>query len=115
MENFVKVFPLKAATKNRSTVIQVQGGGYRVLTTGAAETVLHKCMNVLNDSGKVSTLDDEEKREIIENIILPMASEAQRVIALAYRYCCNVDSFVVVMSIISGTCTLTWTEVNFIH
>ena len=85
MENIVKVFPLKTAAKNRSTIIQMPGGGYRILTTGAAEAVLHKCTHVVDDSGKTSALDDEEKREIIENTLLPMTSGAQRVVALAYR------------------------------
>lgn len=82
----MKVFLLKPATRNRSTVIQIPGGGYRVLTIGAAEAVLQKCTQVLNGSGKVSTLGDEHRREIMENVVLPMASGAQRALALAYRY-----------------------------
>lgn len=82
----MKVFPLKPATRNRSTVIQIPGGGYRVLTIGAAEAVLQKCTQVLNGSGKVSTLGDEHRREIMENVVLPMASGAQRALVLAYRY-----------------------------
>ena len=89
VEHIVKVFPLKAATRNRSTVIQMPGGGYRLLTTGAAVTVLHKCTQVLNGSGKVSTLGDEHRREIMEDLVHPMVSGAQRVLVLAYRYCEN--------------------------
>ena len=82
----MKVFPLQAATMNRSTVIQMPGGGYRVLTTGVAEVILHKCTQVVDESGKVSTLGDERRREIMENAVHPMVSGAQRVLALAYRY-----------------------------
>ncbi len=85
-QSIVKIFPLQAATKNRSTVIQIPGGGYRVLTTGIAEAVLHKCTQVVNGSGKVSALGDEHRREIMESAVYPMASGAQRVLALAYRY-----------------------------
>lgn len=85
-EQIVKVFPLQAATKNRSTVIQMPGGGYRVLTTGVAEAILHKCTQVVDGSGKVCTLGDEHQRKIMENAVHPMVSGAQRVLALAYRY-----------------------------
>ena len=86
MERIVKIYPLKVATKNRSTVIHLSGGSYRILTTGAAETVLQNCTQVLNESGKVSSLGDDNKREILETVIHRMSSSAQRVVALAYRY-----------------------------
>ena len=57
-----------------------------MLTTGVAEAVLHKCTQVVDESGKVSTLGDEHRREIMENAVHPMVSSAQRVLALAYRY-----------------------------
>jgi magnesium-transporting ATPase (P-type) len=103
-QSIVKVFPLQAATKNRSTVIQMPDGGYRVLTTGVAEAVLHKCTQVMNESGKVSTLDDEHRREIMESAVHPMASGAQRVLALAYRYFRIV--LVIVKVHMSEICTL---------
>ena len=39
-----------------STVIPLNGGGYRVLTKGASEIVLNKCSHIMTSTGEVSKM-----------------------------------------------------------
>lgn len=55
-ETFVKVFTFNSARKSMSTVIPLEGGGYRLLTKGASEIILDKCTQIMGNEGEVSHL-----------------------------------------------------------
>ena len=52
-ETFTKVFTFNSARKSMSTVIPLEGGGYRLLTKGASEIVLYKCTQIMGNEGEV--------------------------------------------------------------
>ena len=71
-----------------STVVKKQGGGYRVFTKGASEIVLGKCEQTLNASNEgIRPIDfsEDDKDNVIKNVIEPMASNGLRTICIAYR------------------------------
>ena len=39
-----------------STVIPLEGGGYRLLTKGASEIILYKCTQIMGNEGEVKAL-----------------------------------------------------------
>eukprot|EP00731_Ephydatia_muelleri_P021912 Em0014g503a len=52
-ETFVKVFTFNSARKSMSTVIPLEGGGYRLLTKGASEIILYKCTQIMGNEGEI--------------------------------------------------------------
>ncbi len=83
---FTKVFTFNSARKSMSTVVPLPGGGWRLLTKGASEIILDKCSRIVGENGRVRDLLDEEKADIVTNVVQSMASHALRTICLAYRY-----------------------------
>lgn len=67
-----------------TSVIRLPGGGYRILTKGASEIVLSLCVNVCDEGGKVTPLDDATRKDLLV-FIETMASSALRTLVLAYR------------------------------
>ena len=84
-ERFVKVFTFNSARKSMSTVIPLPGGGYRLFTKGASEIVLAKCTHVMGENGRIASLTEVDKKEILSSVVQSMASRALRTIGLAYR------------------------------
>lgn len=84
-EIFTKVFTFNSARKSMTTVIPLPGGGYRMLTKGASEIVLNKCSFILGENGHVLPLSTDGVRDIVQNVVQPMATSALRTICLAYR------------------------------
>jgi len=82
--DFTKVFTFNSAMKRMSTVIPLPGGGFRVLTKGAAEVIIKRCIAVDID-GEVEELDDTSQDTIIEDVINKMAEDALRTICIAYK------------------------------
>lgn len=69
-----------------STVVPLPEGGYRLFTKGASEIVLGKCSSIICENGRISVLSEEDKKDIVSTVVHPMASNALRTIALAYRW-----------------------------
>ena len=88
-EIFTKVFTFNSARKSMSTVIPLPGGGYRLLTKGASEIVLDKCSFIIGENGRICELTEEDKKDIVSAVVHPMAGNALRTIALAYRCVCE--------------------------
>ena len=65
-----------------SWVIPLPGGGFRIYTKGASETVLSRCSSELVD-GESQMSDSSFKK--IENIIHVYSQRGMRTITLAYR------------------------------
>ena len=81
----MKVFTFNSARKSMSTVIKLPGGGYRLFTKGASEIVLAKCTHIMAENGRIASLTEVDKKEILSNVVQNMASRALRTIGLAYR------------------------------
>ena len=84
-EIFTKVFTFNSARKSMTTVIPLPGGGYRMLSKGASEMVLNKCSFILGENGQVVPLSTDGIRDIVMNVVQPMAAATLRTICLAYR------------------------------
>eukprot|EP00731_Ephydatia_muelleri_P021863 Em0014g454a len=84
-ETFVKVFTFNSARKSMSTVIPLEGGGYRLLTKGASEIILYKCTQIMGKEGEIIQLTEGDHRRIYNTVIYPMAQGALRTICLAFR------------------------------
>ena len=82
----MKVFTFNSARKSMSTVIPLPGGGYRLFTKGASEIVLGKCSHIVAENGRIATLTEVDKKEILSDVVQSMASRALRTIGLAYRW-----------------------------
>ncbi|KAL5475276.1 hypothetical protein EMCRGX_G027356 [Ephydatia muelleri] len=84
-ETFVKVFTFNSARKSMSTVIPLEGGGYRLLTKGASEIILYKCTQIMGNEGEIIQLTEGDHRRIYNTVIYPMAQGSLRTICLAFR------------------------------
>jgi Ca2+ transporting ATPase len=60
-EKLVKVYTFNSARKSMSTVIRypLNTGGYRVLSKGASEILLHKCVRIHGINGIVNFGDEQ--------------------------------------------------------
>ena len=85
-ENFVKVFTFNSSRKSMSTVVPLSDGqGYRVHCKGASEIVLSKCTSIIDQDGHVTSLNSEDRRDIVKTVVEPMADYGLRTICLAYK------------------------------
>lgn len=82
---FKKVYTFNSARKSMSTIIPLDGGGYRVYTKGASEIVMKKCSFLLGDGGKVENFTTAHQDRLVSTIIEPMAKDGLRTISIAYR------------------------------
>ena len=93
----IKRFPFHSNRKRSSCLVRLSNGKYRLYVKGAPEMVLRLCdrLQYSVDGFKELTGDFQEvegkvtgegsRRRIVENCIYPMARQALRVIAFAYR------------------------------
>jgi magnesium-transporting ATPase (P-type) len=81
----VKVFTFNSARKSMSTVIRLKEGGYRLFTKGASEMVLRQCSHILDGKGVATAFGRQDRENLANNVIEPMASYGLRTICLAYR------------------------------
>ncbi len=93
----VRLYPFHSNRKRASVLVRLPNGKYRLYVKGAPEMVIRICdhlvygNNELKDltgdfqeqSGKV--LGSGSRKHIVENCIYPMARQALRVLAFAYR------------------------------
>ena len=93
----IRMYPFHSNRKRSSCLVRLPNGKYRLYTKGAPEMVLRICNRLLygenqwidltgdfvEAEGKVS--GDGRRKRIVENCIYPMARQALRVIAFAYR------------------------------
>lgn len=85
-ETFEKVFTFNSSRKSMTTVIPLPGGrGHRILTKGASEIVLAKCTSIIGEDGSVMPLTEDGRKEVIAEMVQPMAGRALRTLCLAYR------------------------------
>lgn len=68
-----------------STIINNTNGGYRMFIKGASEIVLGRCSQIIASQGTPEPFTEEDAKNLIENVIEPMASNGLRTICLAYR------------------------------
>lgn len=89
-ERFVKVFTFNSSRKSMSTVVPITNVkeevlGYRVHCKGASEIVLSKCVSIIGSEGQVTSLNSEECRNIVKDVVEPMADNGLRTICLAFK------------------------------
>lgn len=84
-ESFFKVYTFNSARKSMSTVIKIEGGGYRVFSKGASEIILKKCKYIYGKDDKPEPFGKADADNVAKNIIAPLAKEALRTICIAYR------------------------------
>lgn len=68
-----------------STIIPLDGGGYRIYTKGASEIILGKCAFILKDGCQPEKFTKQARERTVKDVIEPMARDGLRTIALAYR------------------------------
>ena len=83
--SFTKVFTFNSARKSMSTIIPLEGGGFRVYTKGASEIILKKCAYTLVDGGRVDKFGAAAADRIVKDVIEPMAKDGLRTISIAYK------------------------------
>ena len=82
---FTKVFTFNSARKSMSTIIPLDGGGYRVFTKGASEIIMKKCSFILGDGGRVERFSPSAQDRMVKDVIEPMARDGLRTISIAFR------------------------------
>jgi len=100
LHGVVHSFPFSSARKRSSVLVRMQDGThrYRLYVKGASEIILRLSDKMLGPDGAVQPLTgefsltsdmggpaDSVKARVVREVITPMASEALRTIALAYR------------------------------
>jgi len=68
-----------------STIIPLDGGGYRIYTKGASEIIMKKCSFILGDGGHVEKFSAAAQDRVVRDVIEPMARDGLRTISIAYR------------------------------
>ena len=93
----IKLYPFHSNRKRSSCLVRLPNGKYRLYVKGAPEMVIRLCDYIAYDLGKANPMtgkfvesdgkvEGEGKRKnIVENCIYPMAKQALRVLAFAYR------------------------------
>jgi magnesium-transporting ATPase (P-type) len=84
-EKFTKVFTFNSERKSMSTVIPLEGGGYRVYTKGASEIIMKKCSFIVVEGGKVEGFTTAQQDRLVQTVIEPMAKDGLRTISIAYK------------------------------
>ena len=82
---FKKVYTFNSGRKSMSTIVPLDGGGFRVYTKGASEIVMKKCSFTIGDKGKVDGFTTSGQDRLLTTIIEPMAKDGLRTICIAYR------------------------------
>ncbi|KAI6176344.1 Calcium-transporting ATPase [Aphelenchoides bicaudatus] len=84
-EKLVKVYTFNSERKSMMTVIQREGGGYRIYAKGASEIILSRCKYMLGAGGEVRSFGETQLQEMNRSVIEPMASDGLRTIGVAYK------------------------------
>ncbi|KAF2289368.1 hypothetical protein GH714_035433 [Hevea brasiliensis] len=80
----LKVEPFSSVRKKMSVLVAFPEGRLQASCKGGSEIVLKMCDKVVDDSGKVANLSEEQKRNI-SDVINGFASEALRTLCLAFK------------------------------
>ncbi|XP_043837002.1 plasma membrane calcium-transporting ATPase 2-like [Dromiciops gliroides] len=84
-KSLYKVYTFNSDRRSMSTVLKLSTGGFLMFSKGPSEIILAKCCKILNKMGTPVELTETKKEEIVQNIIVPMASEGLQTICLAFR------------------------------
>lgn len=76
----IKEFPFDSTRKRMTTIHKLKNGGYRIITKGAPDMLLPLCASSHDGNGM-----SESNRKILLSKNEAMASDALRVLAVAYR------------------------------
>jgi Ca2+ transporting ATPase len=82
---YVKVYPFDSAKKRMQTIIPLGNGQFRMYVKGASEIVLAMCSSYIDADGKAVPVTPELAEQLTETVIVDFASQALRVICLAYK------------------------------
>ena len=63
---FKKVYTFNSARKSMSTIIPLDGGGFRVYTKGASEIIMKKCSFVVADGGNVEPFSASMQEKLVQ-------------------------------------------------
>jgi Ca2+-transporting ATPase len=85
----IREFPFSSDRKRMTTIHRLDDGEQRAFVKGAPEVILDRCSFFLNGD-QVTALDDHERKKILA-ANESMATEALRVLAIAYRDISEVD------------------------
>ncbi|XP_068483908.1 putative calcium-transporting ATPase 11, plasma membrane-type [Phaseolus vulgaris] len=83
----VKVEPFNSIRKKMSVMVALPGGTtykYRAFCKGASELIVEMCDRVVNEEGRVVSLNEQQKSSITE-VINGFASEALRTLCIAFK------------------------------
>ncbi|KAK5919519.1 hypothetical protein CgunFtcFv8_023407 [Champsocephalus gunnari] len=84
-ESLFKVYTFNSERKSMSTVLYNPDGSYRMFSKGASEILLLKCCMILAPSGEAIPFRTRKRKEMMKQVIEPMASQGLRTICLAYK------------------------------
>jgi P-type Ca2+ transporter type 2B len=68
-----------------TVVHRKEGAGYRLFAKGASEIILGRCNFVLGASGRLQPFGQAQQRDMVREVIEPMASDGLRTIAVAFK------------------------------
>ena len=93
----IKMYPFHSNRKRSSCLVRLENGKYRLFVKGAPEMVIRLCDSIAYGEGEINDLSGDfiemegkvtgsgKRKNIVERCIYPMARQALRVIAFAYR------------------------------
>lgn len=83
--SFHHVYTFNSSRKWMGTVIRTEGGGYRMFIKGASEIILERCSIVYVSDEHIKPIVAEDKKQMVKDVILPMAADSLRTVAVAYK------------------------------
>ncbi|XP_071805419.1 plasma membrane calcium-transporting ATPase 3-like [Asterias amurensis] len=85
VERYVHCYTFNSTRKSMSTVIPLEGGGFRLYSKGASEIIMKKCTKIVDANCQLQPFSMKDKESTVKNVIEPMASDGLRTLSLAYR------------------------------
>ncbi|KAJ2008896.1 plasma membrane calcium [Coemansia thaxteri] len=79
-----RVYPFSSEKKTMATIVEADGGAFRLHAKGASEIVLRACTRVVGRDGREGPMDAAARSEQ-QRVISAYAGRALRTFALAYR------------------------------
>lgn len=85
--NVVQLIPFDSGRKCMATVVEMQGGRFRMFVKGASELMLDRCQRIVQDpaQGLSDQVMTEETKRNLEVVIEEYASRSLRTIGLLYQ------------------------------
>ena len=84
-KDILKIHSFNSERKSMSAFVDDKAGGVILYVKGASEVLVSKSSKILTREGKERDFEDNEREDLVNLIILPLARQGLRTLTVAYR------------------------------